>query len=70
MIQVIKIKTMRNKIILIQQLFLFFIAFAYAQVVTFSDQNGNNNIATVALQIKIDCNYNFVQTKKVQLTAI
>ena len=60
---------MRNKITLLNLFFLFFIAFANAQVVTISDQNGNNNIATVAPQIKIDCNYNFVPTKKVQLTA-
>ena len=60
---------MRNKITLLNLFFLFFIAFANAQVVTIADQNGNNNIATVAPQIKIDCNYNFVPTKKVQLTA-
>ena len=49
---------------------LFFNLFnSLAQVVTISDQNGNNNINTPSPQIKINCNYNFIPPKKVKLTA-
>ena len=54
-------------------LFIFFILLniinSKSQVVTISDQNGNNNIVTPAPQITIDCNYNFVPPKKIKLTA-
>ncbi len=61
---------MNKKTTTIFAFFLFFLSLiSNSQTVSISDQNGNNNIATPAPQINIDCNYNFVPPKKVLLTA-
>ena len=61
---------MNKKITLVLQIILFFISLnVVSQTVSIADQNGNNNIITPSPQINIDCNYNFVPPKKVQLTA-